>query len=120
MVTHHTASPITVNARGRSAALTLGSRSAVAVIAVIDHCSVLAPALRSPVCLRFHSTRQPAEQNRACSRRGANEVPHCSQFRMSATTLVLHIGGFARHCRSVPSGGCGMLTAFPWVCAAWG
>jgi hypothetical protein len=37
MVTHHTASPITANARGRSPALTLGSRSAVSLIAVIDH-----------------------------------------------------------------------------------
>jgi hypothetical protein len=48
MVTHHTASPITVNACGRSAALTLGRRSAVAVIAVIDHFNALAPAVRSP------------------------------------------------------------------------
>ena len=34
---------------------------------------------------RFHATRQRAEQNLACSRRGANGVPHWSQFRVSAT-----------------------------------
>ena len=85
MVTHHIASPITANARGRSAARTLGSRSVVSVIAVIAHASALAPAAGSPVCSRFHAARQRAEQNRACSRRGTNEVPHCSQSRMSAT-----------------------------------
>ena len=31
----------------------------------------------SPTCWRFQATRQRAEQNRACSRRGANEAPHC-------------------------------------------
>jgi hypothetical protein len=30
-------------------------------------------------------TRQRAKQNRACSRCGANDLPHCSQFRVSAT-----------------------------------
>src|SRR6266516_7901030 len=83
MVTHHTASPITANARGRSHARTRGSRLVVSLIAVTDHTSALAPAFRSPVCSRFHMARQRAEQNRACSRRGTNEVPHCSQFRIS-------------------------------------
>jgi hypothetical protein len=35
---------------------------------------------------RFQATRQRAEQNRACSRRGANDVPHCSQILVSAIT----------------------------------
>jgi len=34
---------------------------------------------------RFHATRQRAEQKRACSRRGANRTPHCSQFLVSVT-----------------------------------
>ena len=61
-----------------------GSRSVVSLIAVRDHRSALTPAAGSPVFSRFHATRQRAEQNRACSRRGANEPPHCSQFRISA------------------------------------
>ena len=65
-------------------ALTLGSRSVVSLIAVMDHTSALAPAAGSPICSRFQAARQRAEQNRACSRRGTNEVPHCSQFRISA------------------------------------
>src|ERR1039457_6182629 len=91
MVTHHTASPITANARGRSNVLALGSRSVASLIAELDHCSALPPAFRSPICSRFHTTRQRAEQNRACSRRGTNEVPHRSEFRISAITLVPHI-----------------------------
>jgi hypothetical protein len=51
---------------------------------VIDHCKALASAggwsLRAA---RFHATRQRAEQNRACSRRGVNPAPHCSQLRSS-------------------------------------
>src|ERR1700733_8143496 len=84
MVTHHTASPITANARGPSAARTRGSRPVVSPIAVMAHTSGLAPAFTSPICSRFHAARQGAEQNRACSRRGANAVPHCSQLRISA------------------------------------
>lgn len=76
MVTHHTSSPIAANARGRSQAVTSESRSVVSFIAVMDHSSALIPAFRSPVCSRFQAARQPGEQNRACSRRGANEVPH--------------------------------------------
>ena len=85
MVTHHTASLITMKARGWSHTLTLGSRSIVSLIAVMDHISALTPGSGSPVCSRFHATRQWAEQNRACSRRGTNAVPHCSQPRISAT-----------------------------------
>ena len=44
MVTYHTASPITANARGRSPALILGSRSVVSLIAVMDHRSALTSA----------------------------------------------------------------------------
>src|SRR5437667_2312337 len=103
MVIHHTASAITANARGRSAVLTLESRSVVSLIAVMDHASALAPAAGSPMCSRFHAARQRAEQNRACSRRGTNEVPHCSQSRISATTLVLHIEGLCGIARPVPA-----------------
>src|SRR5215470_5998863 len=84
MVTHHTISPIAANARGRSHALTRGSRSAASLIAVMDHRSAAAPAAGSPTCSRFHRTRQGTQQNRACSRRGTNAVPHCSQTRSSA------------------------------------
>src|SRR6202451_3257136 len=55
-------------------------------IAVMDHSSALASACGSPVCSRFHATRQRGRQNRACSRRGANTVPHCSQSRVSVIT----------------------------------
>src|SRR5215831_14166596 len=91
MVIHHTASPITASARGRSHSPTWGSRSVVSLIAVIAHCSALAPAFKSPICPRFHAIRQGTQQNRACSRRGENGLPHCSQLRVSATTPVLHI-----------------------------
>src|ERR1039458_9611340 len=91
MVPHHTASLITVNARGRSGACIRGSRLVVSLIAVIDHCSALAPAFISLICSWFHATRQWAEQNRACSRRGTNEVPQCPQSRISAATVVLHL-----------------------------
>ena len=40
-------------------------------------------------CSRFHATRQRAEQKRACSRRGANAEPHCSQFLVSVTNLYV-------------------------------
>jgi hypothetical protein len=62
-----------------------GSRPAVSLIAPIDHRSALTSAGRSPACPRFHATRQPAEQNRACSRRGTNTAPHRTQLRVSAT-----------------------------------
>src|SRR5580692_8155438 len=84
MVTRHTASLITVNARGWSAAATRDSRCVASVIAVTDHTSALAPAARSPAWSRFQASRHGAEQNRSCSRRGTNEVPHCSHFRVSA------------------------------------
>src|SRR5262245_48646575 len=96
MVTHHTASPITANARGRSHVPTRESRAVVSLIAVMAHCSALASAFRSPICSRFQATRQRTEQNRACSRRGTNEVPHCSQPRRSATHPVSHFE-FLRH-----------------------
>jgi hypothetical protein len=52
----------------------------VSRIAVMDHSSAPVSAGESLALRRFHATRQRAEQNRACSRRGANDVPHCSQF----------------------------------------
>src|SRR5712691_13431897 len=97
MVTHHTASPITANARGRSHALTLGSRSVASRIAVMDQSSALTSTVGLLIFSRFHATRQRAEQNRACSRPGANAAPHCSQFRVSATGLC-----YALTCVPVP------------------
>jgi hypothetical protein len=41
----------------------------------------------APAFSRFHATRQRAEQKRACSRRGVNNAPHCSQFLLSVTML---------------------------------
>jgi MFS family permease len=80
---------MTAIARGRSRAGIRRSRRVVSVIAVMDHCNALPPVLGSPVCWRFHAARQRAEQNRACSRRGTNNVPHCSQLRISATSHIL-------------------------------
>ena len=40
---------------------------------------------------RFQATRQRAVQNRACSRRGANTTPHCSQFLISAIGAMLRV-----------------------------
>src|SRR5580692_8444682 len=91
MVTRHTASLITVNARGWSAAATRDSRCVASVIAVTDHTSALAPAARSPAWSRFQASRHGAEQNRSCSRRGTNEVPHCSHFRVPAATWSIHL-----------------------------
>jgi hypothetical protein len=82
-VTHHTASLIAANARGRSRPVTAASRPVASRIAVMDQSSALAPAAGSLAFSRFHATRQRAEQNRACSRRGANTAPHCSQVRVS-------------------------------------
>jgi hypothetical protein len=73
---HHAASLITANARAWSHAVAWESRCVVSLIAVMDQCSALVAAFRSPVCSWFHSARQDGEQNRACSRRGTNEVPH--------------------------------------------
>src|SRR5690349_13255132 len=87
MVTHQTASPITAKARGRSAARTVGSRSVVSLMAMIDHSRAVASPADSPIAVRFHATRQRAEQNLACSRRGSNTVPHCAQVRVSVITL---------------------------------
>src|SRR5271156_1250080 len=59
----------------------------VSRIAVMVQPSALTAAGGSPAGWRFQATRQRAEQNRACSRRGANTVPHCSHFRVSVITL---------------------------------
>ena len=85
MVTHQTASLITANACGRSQPLARSSRSIVSRMAVIVQPSVPPSAGGSLAFSRFHATRQRAEQKRACSRRGANRTPHCSQFRLSVT-----------------------------------
>ena len=87
MVTHHTASLITANACGRSQPLARSSRSIVSRMAVMVQSSAPPSAGEPLACSRFHATRQRAEQKRACSRRGANEAPHCSQFLVSVTML---------------------------------
>ena len=84
MVTHHTASLITANPLAWSRPPERKSRSVLSRIAVMDQSSGPVSAGESLAWWRFHATRQRAEQNRACSRRGANDVPHCSQFRISA------------------------------------
>jgi hypothetical protein len=38
--------------------------------------------------------RQEQEQNRACSRRGVNSAPHCAQFRVSLTQIMLRERAF--------------------------
>ena len=58
----------------------------VSRIAVMDQSSAPVSAGGSLALCRFQATRQRAEQNRACSRRGANDVPHCSQTLVSAIT----------------------------------
>src|SRR5258708_30099289 len=126
MVTHHTASLITANARAWFHAVARESRRVVSLIAVMDHRSALVPAFRSPVCSRFHAARQDGEQNRACSRRGTNEVPHCSQVRDSATTVALHghhccpprrIAGAALPVSAIGAGNESPCLAVP--CPAW-
>ncbi len=87
MVTHQTASLIAAKPCGWSEARARSSRSMVSRIAVMVQPSALAAAGGSPACWRFQATRQRAEQNRACSRRGANAAPHCSHFRVSVITL---------------------------------
>src|SRR6516164_9021715 len=87
MVTHQTASLITANACGRSQPLARSSRSIVSRIAVMVQPSAPPSAGGSLAFSRFHATRQRAEQKRACSRRGVNEAPHCSQFLVSITML---------------------------------
>jgi hypothetical protein len=83
MVTHHTASLITVRPSARSEPPACCSRSVVSSIAVMDQSSAPVSAGGSLAWRRFHATRQRGEQNRACSRRGVNDVPHCSQVRVS-------------------------------------
>src|SRR5258705_4483413 len=87
MVTHQTASLITAKACGRSQPLARSSRSIVSRIAVIVQPSAPPSAGGTLAFSRFHATRQRAEQKRACSRRGLNNTPHCSQFLLSVTTL---------------------------------
>src|SRR6516225_6153528 len=87
MVAHQTASLITAYACGRSQPLARSSRSIVSRMAVIVQPSVPPSAGGSLAFSRFHATRQRAEQKRACSRRGVNRTPHCSQFLLSITTF---------------------------------
>ena len=87
MVTHHTASLIAANACGWSQPLARSSRSIVSRMAVMVQSSAPPSTGGSLAFSRFHATRQRAEQKRACSRRGANNAPHCSQFLVSVTTL---------------------------------
>jgi len=91
IVTHQTASLITANACGRSHSLARSSRSIVSRMAVIVQPSVPPSAGGSLAFSRFHATRQRAEQKRACSRRGVNRTPHCSQFLLSVTIPMLRV-----------------------------
>src|SRR5580704_1242422 len=87
MVTHQTASLMAAKPCGWSDVLACSSRSTVSCIAAMVHPSAPASTGGSPTCWRFQATRQRAEQNRACSRGGANEAPHCSHWRISVITL---------------------------------
>src|ERR1022692_2957915 len=82
MVTHHTASPITANARARSPARTRGSRSVVSLIAVMDHRSALTSPAGPPIVPRFQATRQRTEQNRAWPAAGRERGAHRLAFRL--------------------------------------
>src|SRR6516162_2866921 len=87
MVTHQTASLMAAKPCGGSEVLARSSRSTVSCIAAMVQPSAPPSAGGSPTCWRFQATRQRAEQNRACSRRGANEAPHCSHSRVSVISL---------------------------------
>jgi hypothetical protein len=87
MVTHHTASLMIANACGWSQPLARSNRSIVSRMAVMVQSSAPPSAGELPAYSRFHATRHRAEQKRACSRRGANGAPHCSQFLVSVTSL---------------------------------
>ena len=103
MVTHHTASLITANPLARSQSVVRRSRPVVSRIAVMDQSSAPVSAGGSLALCRFQATRQRAEQNRACSRRGANDVPHCSQILVSAiTTHVTRNGWLLPRAYSLP------------------
>ena len=86
MVTHHTASLITAKPLAWSQSVARWSRPVVSRIAVMDQPRAPVSAGGSLALRRFQATRQRAEQNRACSRRGANGVPHCAQILVSAIT----------------------------------
>jgi hypothetical protein len=55
----------------------------------MDQPSALAAGAQPLAFCRFQLTLQRAEQNRACSRRGTNTMPHCSQFLVSAIEDIL-------------------------------
>jgi hypothetical protein len=57
-------------------------------MAAIDQSRALSPEAPSPAWSSFQAIRHSAEQNRACSRRGVNAVPHCSQFLVSAIDRI--------------------------------
>jgi len=81
-----TASLLTATALAPSQPPAGRRRSVVSLMAMTDQSSAPVSAGGSLAWRRFQATRQRGEQNRACSRRGANDVPHCSQFRVSATS----------------------------------
>jgi hypothetical protein len=88
IVTHQTAS-LTATTACSSAAPALdgrdlASRAVASVIAVSDQSSAAEETPSCRACSEFHATRHRAEQNRECSRRGTNAVPHCSQVRVMA------------------------------------
>src|SRR6266487_1407162 len=87
----HDALPITANPWARSQSVARRSRPVVSRIAVMDQSSAPVSAGGALACRRFQATRQRAEQNRACSRRGANTTSHCSQFLISAIEAMLRV-----------------------------
>src|ERR1700677_1838711 len=96
-VIHHTLSLTAAAARDRSHAQ--ATRAVASAIAVTDQSIAATGAAATPTCSRFHAIRQRAEQNRACSRRGVNAVPHCAHSRTSAT-YPWYVGGSAPHVRT--------------------
>src|SRR6478735_10877559 len=86
MVTAHTASLIAAYPAAGSHPRTVRSARIAWLIAGTDHYNTLSPAIGSLDRSRCQTTRQPAEQNRACSRRGVNTAPHWAHTRMSVTS----------------------------------
>jgi hypothetical protein len=88
IVTHQTASLTATTACTSAAPAPDGrdraSRAVASVIAVSDQSSAAEETPSCRACSQFHATRHCAEQNRECSRRGRNAVPHCSQARVMA------------------------------------
>ncbi len=83
MVTHHVAS-LTATAACRGSRLRArASRPVASDIAVSDQSSAAPDTSECRAFALFHASRHSAEQNRECSRRGTNSLPHSSHRRTS-------------------------------------